>query len=63
MLKIAGILSDGFRYVRVDLYHVNGSIKFGEMTFTPACGLSRWPSRESAKTVGDMIRIGDSNEA
>ncbi len=57
LLNIAGSLSEGFRYVRVDLYHVHGSVKFGEMTFTPAYGMSRWPSRESAKTAGEMIKI------
>lgn len=62
MLKIAAALSEGFKYVRVDLYCVNGSIKFGEMTFTPAAGTGRWPSRESARIAGDMIKTGGSNE-
>ena len=62
LLKTAAVLSEGFKYVRVDLYHVNGRVKFGEMTFTPACGFSRWPSRESAKAAGDMIKIGDTHE-
>ena len=62
MLKIAATLSEDFRYVRVDLYHVNGSIKFGEMTFTPAGGFGKWASEESSMTAGDMIRIGDSHE-
>ena len=57
MLSIAETLSEGFRYVRVDLYYVNGCIKFGEMTFTPACGFSKWPSEESSRTTGDMIAI------
>ena len=62
MLNVAGILSEGFRYVRVDLYHVNGSIKFGEMTFTPACGFGKWQSEDSNRTAGNMIRIGGSHE-
>ena len=57
LLKIAGILSEGFKYVRVDLYYVQGHIKFGEMTFTPACGFSKWLSQENNKVVGDMIRL------
>ena len=57
LLKIAGTLSEGFRYVRVDLYYVKGSIKFGEMTFTPACGMGKWANEESNRIAGGMIRI------
>ena len=38
MIIIARKLSVGFEYVRVDLYDVNGEIKFSEMTFTPGAG-------------------------
>lgn len=43
MIEIAERLSADFEYVRVDLYNVNGEIKFGELTFTPASGFSRMP--------------------
>ena len=42
MLSIARTLGKEFRYVRVDLYDLDGEIKFGEMTFTPASGYARW---------------------
>lgn len=35
MKEIAQKLANGFKFVRVDLYEVNGKIKFGELTFTP----------------------------
>lgn len=35
MIEIAEKLSEGFPFVRVDLYEVDGSVYFGEMTFTP----------------------------
>lgn len=38
MLELASQLSDGFDFVRVDLYSAKGSIFFGEMTFTPVAG-------------------------
>lgn len=38
MLEIARKLSNKFKYVRVDLYYVDGKIYFGEMTFTPSGG-------------------------
>lgn len=40
MFEIAGEISKGFPFVRVDLYNINGKIYFGEMTFTPAGGMS-----------------------
>lgn len=38
MIKIVEKLSEGFPFVRVDLYNVRGKIYFGEMTFYPASG-------------------------
>lgn len=57
MLKVATKLSAGFKYVRIDLYHVKDRIKFGEMTFTPACGFGKWSSEENNIAVGRMIRL------
>ena len=42
MLEIARELAQGFAYVRVDLYDLDGEIKFGEMTFTPGSGIRKW---------------------
>jgi hypothetical protein len=38
MLDIARKLSADFDFARIDLYNLNGDIKFSEMTFTPAAG-------------------------
>lgn len=38
MLNIASKLSDGFDFVRVDLYNIDGTIYFGEFTLTPTSG-------------------------
>lgn len=38
MIGVARRLSEGFKFVRVDLYEKNGKIYFGELTFTPAMG-------------------------
>ncbi|HFJ9299289.1 TPA: ATP-grasp fold amidoligase family protein [Bacillus paranthracis] len=38
MLKVANLLSEGFPFVRVDLYWVNGKVYFGELTFYPWTG-------------------------
>ena len=31
-------LASDFKFVRVDLYHINNEIKFSELTFTPSSG-------------------------
>jgi hypothetical protein len=38
MIKYASKLSDGFPFVRIDFYDVNGFCYFGEMTLTPHGG-------------------------
>lgn len=58
MLEIARILSKDFCYVCVDLYHLNdGTIKFGEMTFTRANGACHWNPPEYNTIIGDMITL------
>lgn len=39
MMEVARVLSEGFPFVRVDLYEVDGKVYFGELTFTPATGV------------------------
>ena len=43
MLSIASRLSEGFDFVRIDLYNLYGKIYFGEFTFTPTAGLMNPP--------------------
>lgn len=58
MIKIAETLSEGFPHVRVDLYRLNdGSIKFGEMTFTSCNGICRWSNEEIDQKMGELIKI------
>lgn len=42
MLMLAGKLSEGFGFVRVDLYNIRGHVYFGELTFTPAGGAIKY---------------------
>lgn len=58
ILRVAEILSEGFSYVRVDMYELsNGEIKFGEMTFTPGSGFYQWNPPEMDKVLGEKIRL------
>ncbi|WP_158521503.1 ATP-grasp fold amidoligase family protein [Kushneria konosiri] len=42
LIECAKTLSQGFAYVRVDLYSLQGQVYFGEMTFTPESGFGRF---------------------
>lgn len=55
MRKVASLLSEGIPFVRVDLYEVNGQVKFGEMTFTPGLGCGF--TDEFQRTMGDLIEL------
>ena len=59
MLAVATKLSEGFNYVRVDLYDINGQVYFGEMTFTPGAGLypykGKWTYEVDEKLGGCCI--------
>ena len=57
MLKIAGTLSLGFSIVRVDLYHVNDKIYFGEMTFTPLAGHVSWNLEGIDEYLGSLLTL------
>lgn len=39
IITIAEKLSDGLKFLRVDLYNIKGKIIFGELTFYPATGM------------------------
>ncbi len=57
MLALAEELSDGFLFVRVDFYEVNGSIYFGELTFFPGSGYEEFTPEEWDYTLGSWIRL------
>lgn len=53
MMEYAAILAEGFPFVRVDLYNIDGEIYFGEMTFTPDA------ARGDGMTPGFSLRLGE----
>ena len=57
MLDVAKKLSSDFKYVRIDLFNLNGSIKCGEITFYHGGGLfpilpSQWDFK-----LGNYLKI------
>jgi len=58
MKELASTLSKGFSFVRVDFYQLNdGSIYFGEMTFSPASGAMVWNSYDTDLHLGKLIKL------
>ena len=57
MLSIASKLSQGLKYVRVDLYNTENRVYFGEMTFTPASGTERYIPDQWDYIMGDQWDI------
>lgn len=55
MLKIAGVLSSDFPFVRVDLYNINGMIYFGELTFYSWSGYVKFNPDEFDFKLGSLF--------
>lgn len=57
MLEVARKLSSDFDFVRVDLYEADGKIMFGELTFSPACGVMDYYTDEFIGKWGEVLHI------
>ena len=57
MVSIAETLAAPFFYVRVDLYEVEGSIYFSELTFTPLGGTVPFSPPEWNRKLGDLLHL------
>ncbi|MFP4616185.1 MAG: ATP-grasp fold amidoligase family protein [Thiohalorhabdus sp.] len=56
MLWVAERLSRHFRFVRVDLYNIEGRVVFGELTFTPAGGAMQLDPGDWDYWLGEHFR-------
>jgi TupA-like ATPgrasp len=57
ILSVAGKLSEGIDFVRVDLYNAMGRILFGELTFTPRAGILRFKPEAWDEILGEKWRM------
>lgn len=57
MKEVAAKLSKGIRFVRIDLYELNGQIYFGEYTFFHGGGFQLFKPMEWEKRLGDWINL------
>lgn len=61
MKEIATKLSKGMRFVRIDLYQLNGKVYFGEYTFFPGGGFELFKPDYWEKRLGDWIELPELN--
>ena len=61
MVDITKKLAEGFPFVRVDLYNIEGRIIFGEMTFYPGDGRQEFRPDKFNKVLGDYMELPSLN--
>jgi hypothetical protein len=61
MLEIATKLSKGFKFVRIDLYNIEGKIYFGEMTLYPDAGIGKFTPEIFDEQMGSLLNLHDPN--
>ena len=57
MVTLAEKLAQGFSHVRVDLYNLDGTIYFGEMTFTTHSGYCKYVPDEFDYILGEQWKL------
>ena len=57
MVELARKLSEDFPFVRVDLYDVDGSVYFSELTFIPTVGNMKLKPESTIKEWGEFLEI------
>ncbi len=57
MIFVAKRLSENFAFTRVDLYECNDQVFFGEITFTPGAGTSKFYPEEYDQIYGAQIEL------
>lgn len=61
MMEIAAILSKDFPAARIDLYHIQGKIYFGEITFFPWSGYMSFTPDSFDEELGRCFELPDCN--
>ena len=57
MIQTAEKLSEGHKFLRVDLYSISGKIYFGELTFYPAGGLGKFTPDGYDLKIGNLLDL------
>lgn len=62
MIEYARQLSQGFPFVRVDFYNINGDIYFGELTFFHNAGMVAFDPEEWDYKIGEWLDLPKANK-
>lgn len=57
MIEFATKLSEGFAFVRVDFYEIDGRLYFGEMTFTSSSGMDKFHPEKYDEIIGGYLNL------
>lgn len=57
MVEYAKLLSEPFKFVRVDFYEINNTVYLGELTFTPGAYHFKYKDPADNLKVGDLLEI------
>lgn len=57
MIEISKILSKDIPFVRIDLYHTEEQVYFGEITFFPKSGFVDYANVETDLALGNLIKL------
>lgn len=57
IFNYAKVLSQDFKFVRVDFYYVNGKVYFGELTFSPSGGFDVYRLPETDLLFGNLLNL------
>lgn len=61
MIEFAERLASGIPFVRIDFYDIDGTLKFGEMTFFPASGMEAFEPESFDITFGQWLSLPSLN--
>ena len=57
MIELAEKLSEGMRFLRVDLYEVENQVLFGELTFYPISGFGKYTDEAWDEKIGSWVQL------
>ncbi len=57
MVLLVEALSQGYPHIRVDLYNLSGKVFFGELTYTPENGFTKWDPPSLDLEYGQLMDI------
>ena len=63
MLEFSKILAKDFPFIRVDFYEIDGRLYFGELTFFPGAGFTKFYPDKWNRIIGDMIQLPMKNRS